>query len=171
MVLLLGKTLAVVDADMPELAHVQHVIAAQTVGVHQAIRLDFSLDHGQPGISLDVFNYQSVDLALTFEDAEDDDFAGSAASPFALSFASEITLVQFHRAVKDFVRLKGEMGGDDHPDFPVKQGSRVGIDAQQIGSGTSGHFQDEILKQFPLNIFAQFTSWYLHVSSLPQLLI
>ena len=81
MVLLLGKTLAVVDADMPELAHVQHVIAAQTVGVHQAIRLDFSLDHGQQGIRLDVFNYQSVDLALTFEDAEDDDFAGSAASP------------------------------------------------------------------------------------------
>ena len=158
MVLLLGKTLAVVDADMPELAHVQHAIAAQTVGVHQAIRLD-------------VFNYQSVDLALTFEDAEDDDFAGSAASPFALSFASEITLVQFHRAIKDFVRLDGEMGGDDHPDFPVKEGSRVGIDAQQIGSGTSGHFQDEILKQFPLNIFAQFTSWYLHVSSLPQLLI
>ena len=118
-VLVFRKTLAVVDADMPELAHVQHVIAAQTVGVHQAIRLDFSLDHGQPGISLDVFNYQSVDLALTFEDAEDDDFAGSAASPFALSLASEITLVQFHRAVKDFVRLLREMPRDDLPDCSV----------------------------------------------------
>ena len=40
------KTLAVVDADMAKFAHVQHVIVAQIVGIHHAVRLDFLLDHG-----------------------------------------------------------------------------------------------------------------------------
>ena len=46
-VLVFRKTLAVVDADMTEFTHVQHIIAAQTVGVHHAVRSDFFLDHRQ----------------------------------------------------------------------------------------------------------------------------
>ncbi len=45
-VLAFCKTLAVVDADMAKFAYVQYVIAAQTVGIHHAVRLDFLLDHG-----------------------------------------------------------------------------------------------------------------------------
>ena len=120
---------------------------------------------------MDILDNQGVDLVPPLEDAEDDDFPGSAAPSFPLSLAAEITLVQFHRPVKNFVGFLCEMPRDDLPDFSVKQGGRVGIDAQQVRRAPGSHFQDEILKQFPLNIFAQFTSCYLHISSLPQLLI
>ena len=120
---------------------------------------------------MDILDNQGVDFVPPLEDAEDDDFPGSAAPPFPLSLTAEITLVQFHRAVKDFVGFEGEMPRDDRPDFSIKQGSGIGIDAQQVRSRTGGYFQDKILKQFSLNIFAQFTSCYLHISSLPQLLI
>ena len=43
-VLVFRKTLAVVDADMTEFTHVQHIIAAQTIGVHHAVRFDFLRD-------------------------------------------------------------------------------------------------------------------------------
>ena len=63
------------------------------------------------------------------------------------------------------------MLGVDLPDFSVKQGGRVGIDAQQVRRAPGSPFQDEILKQFPLDIFVQFTLCYLHISSISQLLI
>ena len=95
-VLAFRKTLAVVDADMAKFAHVQHVITAQTVGIHHAVRFDFLLDHGQQGLRLDILHNQGVDLVQPLQDAENDDFASSAAPTFPLSLAAEITLVQFH---------------------------------------------------------------------------
>ena len=126
-----GKTLAVVDAEMAKFAHIQHVVTAQAVGEHYTVRSDFLLDNWQQGVGLHVFHDHGIDLAPTLEDAENDDFSGSPASPFALSFATEITLVQFHRAVKDFVGFEGEMPRDDRPDFSIKQGSGIGIDASK----------------------------------------
>ena len=81
-----------------------------------------------------MFDNQGVDYALLLEDAKDDDFSGSAASTFSLSLAAEIAFIQFHRAVKDFVRLNGKLGGDDHSDFPVKQDGGIWVDAQYIRS-------------------------------------
>ena len=42
MVCSFGKTLAVVDADMAKLAHVQHVIAAQAIGITPRCPVYFS---------------------------------------------------------------------------------------------------------------------------------
>ena len=42
---------------------------------------------------------------------------------------------------------------DDHTDFAVEQDCRIGMDTQNIGSGTGGNFQHKKTEQFFLYFF------------------
>ena len=43
---------------------------------------------------------------------------------------------------------------DDHADFAVEQNGGVGLNAQNIGSGTGGNLERKKFKQFLLNFLA-----------------
>ena len=46
------------------------------------------------------------------------------------------------------------MMADDHTDFAVEQDGGVGLNAQNIGSGTGGNLEYKKFKQFLLNSLA-----------------
>ena len=46
------------------------------------------------------------------------------------------------------------MMADDHTDFTVEQDGGVGLNVQNIGSGTGGNLEHKELKQFLLNSLA-----------------
>ena len=45
------------------------------------------------------------------------------------------------RTLKNLIGSQGQMMADDHTDFTVEQDGRVGLNAQNIGSGTGSNFQ------------------------------
>ena len=70
------------------------------------------------------------------------------------------------RDPQNLIGSQGQMMADDHADFAVGQDGGVGLNAQNIGSGTGGNLEYKKFKQFLLNSIAQFTISCLHFRSL-----
>ena len=51
---------------------------------------------------------------------------------------------------------------DDHADFALEQDGGVGLNAQNISSGTGDNLKYKKFEQFLLNSLASFTIGYLH---------
>lgn len=90
---------------------------------------------------------------MPFQDAENHVLSCRPASVPAFAATTEIALVQLNRAVENLVRLQCQMMVDDLADFAVEQGCRIGVDAQNIGSGTGGNLKYKKTEQFFLNFF------------------
>ena len=58
------------------------------------------------------------------------------------------------------------MMADNRANFAVEQDSGVGLNAQNIGSGTGGNLEYKKFKQFLLNSIAQFIISYLYFCNL-----
>jgi len=66
----------------------------------------------------------------------------------------KIAFVQLDRALKNLIGSQGQMMADDHTDFAVEQDGGVGLNVQNIGSGTGGNLEYKKFKQFILNSLA-----------------
>ena len=151
MVLTVGKRFGMVDAVVDETAHVQLVIAAQAIRVNNAVRHDFLFDNRHQSIRLGIIYDHGIDPSVTFQNAEDNHFSCRNATTFTFPPSAEIAFVQFNRAFKNLSGSQGQMMVDNCADFTVEQNSGVGLDAQNIGSGTGGNLEYEKFKQFILN--------------------
>jgi hypothetical protein len=77
----LGKSLALVDANMTVIAHIdQPVIPPPTIGHEHAGRVDFASDHPLEGPRRTVGHDLGVDLSVTLKNAEDRLFEGSSSA-------------------------------------------------------------------------------------------
>ena len=90
---------------------------------------------------------------MPFQDAENDHFSSRTATAFALAPPAEIAFVQLNRTVKNFIGSQSQMMADDLADFAVEKDGRIGLDTQNIDSGTGGNFEYEKTEQFFLYFF------------------
>jgi len=70
-VLFVRKELAMVNAIVLELRHIQSIVRAIIVSIDNTIRHDLLPDDGQQGLSLGIRNHLCVDLAATLQNAKD----------------------------------------------------------------------------------------------------
>src|SRR6516225_1166893 len=110
-----GELLAMVDAHMAELGHVEHVVGLEIVAVDHSIGLYARPDDREDRFRSCVWDDHRMDLAASFEQSEDGDLAGSAATPFALAAAAEITFIDLHLAAKQLGRLLIQALNDHFP--------------------------------------------------------
>ena len=71
----------------------------------------------------------------------------------AFTPSAEIAFVQLDRALKNLIGNQGQIMADNHTDFAVEQNSGVGLNAQNIGSGTGGNLEYKKAEQFFLYFF------------------
>ena len=146
-----GKFLGMVDAVMDETAHVQLVVAAQAIGINNTVRHDFLFDNRHQSIRLGIIYDNGIDPSVAFQNAEDNHLSCRTATTAAFPPSAETAFVQLDRALKNLIGSQGQMMADNHTDFAVEQNGGVGLDAQNIGSGTGGNLEYEKFKQFILN--------------------
>ena len=151
MVPAVGKFLGMVDAVMDETAHVQLVVAAQAIGINNTVRHDFLFDNRHQSIRLGIIYDNGIDPSVAFQNAEDNHLSCRTATTAAFPPSAETAFVQLDRALKNLIGSQGQMMADNHTDFAVEQNGGVGLDAQNIGSGTGGNLEYEKFKQFILN--------------------
>ena len=125
------KFLGMVDAVMDETAHVQLVVAAQTIRVNNAVRHDFLFDNRHQSIRLDTIYDNGIDPSVAFQNAEDNHFSCRTATTAAFPPSTEMAFVQFDRAIKNLIGSEGAIGQD----------CRIRMGSQNIGSGTGSTFQ------------------------------
>ena len=135
------KFLGMVDAVMDKTAHVQLVVAAQTIRVNNAVRHDFLFDNSHQSIGLGIIYDNGIDPSVAFQNAKDNHFSCRAATTPAFTPSAKIAFVQLDRALKNLIGSQGQMMADDHTDFTVEQNSGVGLNVQNIGSGTGGNLE------------------------------
>ena len=80
-VLAVSKFLGMVDAVMGKTAHVQLVVAAQTIGINNAVRHDFLFDNRHQSIGLGIIYDNGIDSSVTFQNAEDNTTFPAAPRP------------------------------------------------------------------------------------------
>src|SRR3984957_4793464 len=91
-----GELLAVVDAHVAELGHVEHVVDLETVAIDHSIGLYARPDDREEGFRSNVWDDHRMDLAAPLGQSEGRNLAASAAPPFALAAPAEITLIDPH---------------------------------------------------------------------------
>ena len=95
---------------------------------HHSIRLGIIYDNG-------------IDPSVAFQNAKDNHFSCRAATMSAFTLSAEIAFVQLDRALKNLIGNQGQIMADNHTNFAVEQNSGVGLNAQNIGSGTGGNLE------------------------------
>ena len=113
------KFLGMVDTVMDKTAYVQLVVAAQTIGINNAVRHDFLFDNRHQSIGLGIVYSNSLDPSVAFQNAEDNNFPCHTVT--ALAVSPEITFVQLDRALKNLIGSQNQMMADDCADFAVEQ--------------------------------------------------
>ena len=142
MFLTVGKFLGMVDAVMDKTAHVQLVVAAQTIGINNTVRHDFLFDNRHQSIGLSIIIYDNgIDPSVAFQNVEDNHFPCRTATTSAFTPSAEIAFVQLDRALENLIGSQSQMMADDHTDFAVEQDGGVGLNAQNIGSGTGSNLE------------------------------
>ena len=99
-VLTVCKFLGMVDAVMDKTAHVQLVVAAQTIGINYAVRHDFLFDNRHQSIRLGIIHYNDIDPSVAFQNAEDNHFSCRTATTSAFTPSAEIAFVQLDGTLK-----------------------------------------------------------------------
>ena len=140
------KFLGVVDAVMDKTAYARRVIAAQAIRVNNAVRHDFLFDNRHQSIGFGIIYDNGIDPSVAFQNAEDNHFSCRTATTSAFTPSAEIAFVQLDRALKNLIGSQGSIMADDHTDFAVEQDCRIGIDTQNIGSGTGGNLEHKKFK-------------------------
>ena len=106
-----------VDPHVAELGHVEHVVGLETVAIDHGIGLYARPDDREEGFRSNVWDDHRMDLAAPLEQSEDRNLTASAAPPFALAAAAEITLIDLHLAAKQLGRFLIQTLSDYFPQF------------------------------------------------------
>ena len=94
------------------------------------------------------YSSQWCSPSLSSQDAGYHHLACRPATPSAFAASTKAPFIQFDGTVKDFIRSQCQMMADDHTDFAVEQNGGVGLNAQNIGSGTGGNLEYKNLSSF-----------------------
>ena len=73
-------------------------------------------------------------------------FPCRTATASAFTPSAAIAFVQLDRTLKNLIGSQGQMMADDHTDFTVEQDGGVGLNVQNIGSGTGGNLEHKKFK-------------------------
>ena len=130
-----------IDAVMDKTAHVQLVVAAQTIGINNTVRHDFLFDDRESRFRLGIIHHNGIDPSVAFQNAKDNHFSCRTATTSAFTPSAEIAFVQLDGPLENLIGSQGQMMADDHTDFAVEQDGRVGLNVQNIGSGTGGNLE------------------------------
>ena len=143
----LGELCRVIDPNVVELAHIQRIVAAETVGVDHTVRRHFPLDYRHQRGGTGIVDYLGIHLAAALEQAEHNNLAGRSATTLALADAAEVALVQLHRAIEDFMLDHGQLLDNELSQLAIVERGRIGLDAQHAGRRTRRNFEHEKLDQ------------------------
>ena len=94
------KFLGMVDAVMDETAHVQLVVAAQTIGINNTVRHDFLFDNRHQSIGLGIIYDHGIAPSVAFQNSKDNHFACRTATTSAFTPSAEIAFVQLDGTLK-----------------------------------------------------------------------
>jgi hypothetical protein len=97
-VCLIREELRVVDAEVLEAGHIEHVVGTQRVRVDDRVRHNLLVDDGLQGDSFDVGYDLGIDLAAAFSQAKYRNLACGTASTLALAMPAEVALVNLDLA-------------------------------------------------------------------------
>ena len=138
---------------MDKTAYARLVIAAQAVGINNTVRHDFLSDNRHQSIGLSIIYDCGIAPSVAFQNAEDNHFSCRAATTSAFTPSAEIAFVQLDRTLENLIGSQGSIMADGHADFAVGQDGGVGLNVQNIGSGTGGNFEYKKTEQFFLYLF------------------
>ena len=93
-----------------------------------------------------------INLSVAFQDAEDNHFSCRTATASAFTPSAEIAFVQLDGTLENLIGSQGQMMADNHTDFAVGQDGGVGLNVQNIGSGTGSNLEYKKFEQFLLNV-------------------
>ena len=88
------------------------------------------------------------------QNAKDNHFSCHTATASAFTPSAEIAFVQLDGTLKNLIGNQDQIMADNHTNFAVEQNGGVGLNAQNIGSGTGSNLEYKKIEQFFLNSLA-----------------
>ena len=85
---------------MDKTTYVQLVVAAQTIGINNAVRHDFLFDNSHQSIGLGIICDNGIDPSVAFQNAKDNHFSCRTATTSAFTPSAEIAFVQLDGTLK-----------------------------------------------------------------------
>jgi hypothetical protein len=150
-VALVGEQPGVVDAHVVELGDVEHIVAAEGIGVDHAVGSDLLADDRNKRVRTGICDDCDMDLALPLEQPEHRHLASRPASTLALAVTAKVALVHLDLASQQLGGL-GCQGIEDHlAQLVIEQDRGVAVDAGNLGRRTRRRSRAEILDQFFLH--------------------
>src|SRR5690554_1427428 len=101
---------------MIEITHIQRIVAAITICIHNAVWRYLSGDQRHQCFRFGVMHDLRVHLAATFQYTKDCNLTRSPSTTFALADSTEITLIQLNCAIEYFMLFLLQVIGDHFPD-------------------------------------------------------
>lgn len=98
MVVPVGKTLRMIDANMMKIRNIQGIVARKPISVDDAVRENHPFHDRKQGISAGIGNHHRKDPTSTLQQPENWNLSCATTSTFAFPGAPEIALVNFHFA-------------------------------------------------------------------------
>ena len=144
---LIGKELGVVDPEVLEVRHIQHIVGLPAVGIYNAVGNDFPLDDRYQRIGPGIWNDLRVDPASTLQQPENRDFSPSTTAPLPLSPSAEIGLVHFDLAANNQVGLLLEVISDDLSKSMKIIGRRFAVHTDKGRRATGRRARHKMLNQ------------------------
>ena len=127
-----------VDPVVLEFGDVENIVASKSIGINDAVRLDFPTNNGHQRIRFGIRNRQNKDFAATLQKAKNRHFASSASSSLALSDAAKITLIGLNFTAEQLL-IGGSLFGNQFAQLAIKERGGIGLQTQ--------HFWLYLLKQ------------------------
>ena len=109
MMLLISKSLCMIDSVMMKLTHIQCIVAMIGVCINHAIWLDVKGYFVHERLCLGILYHHGIHLAMALEHAKDDHFPGSASTAFTFADSTEIAFIDFNVPLEYFMSFFGKM--------------------------------------------------------------
>ena len=136
-----------VDAAMMEVGNIECVVGPERVCVDDTVRLHLLLDDRQQGLCPGVRNDRRIDLPTPLQKPENSHFSRSATPTLAFANTAEIALVGLHFTAQP---IAGQLAGNQLTQPHEKTDRRVGLNANDLGSGASRAAGNKMLNQLTL---------------------
>lgn len=135
-----------IDPHVVEVCYIEGVIQAVAISVDNAIRLYFTSNYGDHGISFRVPNSDCKHVPASFQQTKNRNLSGRAATALSFPYTTEIAFINFDLTGK-LSGFLAKLFGDDNAQSMIKlcRGDLVYTNQQaRCSSRCPGH---EVLKQ------------------------
>ncbi len=101
------KQLTMVDSVVPEIRHIQCIVAAPGVRIHDAVRYDLVLHNIHQGVRSSIGYDLRINLATALQYAKYRHFTRRTSTPLAFTFTTKITFINLYFALKRRLVING----------------------------------------------------------------